>query len=175
MNQPWVFLLAAIAVLAVAVFLIVRGERSQREAGLPAGRVVYNDTSAWVKTEKPLYDPDWALAGKPDYLVVNGKETVPVEVKSCAANEPYPGHVLQLAAYCRLVQVQTGVRPKLGYLHYHNTTFEIEYTRELEIQLKQLVEEIRGTPVSSKTPRSHDQLARCRACGYREICEDRMQ
>ncbi len=175
MNQTWILLAAAAAVILVAILLILRGEHSQREAGLPAGRVIYNDTSSWLKNEKPLYDPEWGLAGKPDYLVNEGSITLPVEVKSCTATEPYPGHVLQLAAYCRLVQVHTGIRPALGYLHYRNTTFEIEYNRELEAQLKQLIEEIRCTPISSKTPRSHDQISRCRACGYNAICEERLQ
>lgn len=175
MSQHWIYLLAAVVVIIVAVVLILRGEHGQREVGLPTGRVVYSDTSGWMKASKPLFDAEWGLAGKPDYLVNTSTGVVPVEVKSTAANEPYPGHMMQLAAYCRLVHVQTGIRPELGYLRYRNATFEIQYTQEMEENLKRLVEEIRCAPISSKTPRSHDQLTRCRACGYHDICPERLQ
>ena len=54
---------------------------------------------------EPLYASGANLAGKPDYLVRRWRYVLPVEVKSGPAPaEPYRSHVLQLAAYCLLVE-----------------------------------------------------------------------
>src|SRR5436309_14493028 len=86
---------------AVALWLLARGGR-ERE-GLPAGVVVYADTGAWQRNERPLYSARYRLSGKPDYLVRDGQNMIPVEIKSRAAPQtPYLSHVMQLASYCLL-------------------------------------------------------------------------
>ena len=63
--------------------------------------MVYTDTGAWGKVEKPLYYHALGLTGKPDYLVERDGILIPVEVKSGRTPEaPYDSHIFQLAAYC---------------------------------------------------------------------------
>ena len=77
-------MLPLIALLLILVGLLVfwLGRRSQVEAGLPIGRVIYSDTRGWQSIEKPLFSHAHRLTGKPDYLVKQGRDIVPVEVKS---------------------------------------------------------------------------------------------
>jgi CRISPR-associated exonuclease Cas4 len=167
----WVFVILLAA--SVALFFLAR--RTRQSAGLPAGRVIYTDTRGWGAVEKPLYDPEWNLTGKPDYLVEQGASIIPVEVKSTRIGAaPYDAHIYQLAAYCRLVQVQFGKRPTHGILHYPNRTFAIDYTPELEAALEALVQEIHASERRKELPRSHEQAARCARCGFRSVCDQRL-
>jgi len=40
-----------------------------KQTGLPDGRLRYSDTGAWRKVEKPYFDGEWGLVGKPDYVI----------------------------------------------------------------------------------------------------------
>lgn len=166
-----------IAVLLVlgGMFLLWMAGRQRRETGLPQGRVVYVDSTVWEEAPQALYDPVTNLTGKPDYLVRRGESVIPVEVKSTRVKDaPYDGHLYQLAAYCLLVERTFGTRPPCGILHYPNRTFEIPYTTELEGALLALLEEMREKARKRRHPRSHEAPARCRHCGYRHICDQKL-
>jgi CRISPR-associated exonuclease Cas4 len=167
----------AIFLLALALFLLWQARRSQHSLGLPAGRIIYTDTGGWGRVEEPIYHPELHLVGRPDYLVEKGGQVIPVEVKSSrVGSAPYDAHIFQLAAYCALVDYQYGQRPAYGILHYPNRTYAIDYTPELETALLELLEEMQQTKRSKTAgpPRSHDSPARCHACGYRNICDQRL-
>ncbi len=121
---------AALILLLLAVLLFWQAARRQKGAGLPAGKVIYVDTTRWGnKVEKPLYDAANNLTGKPDYLVEEDGRLIPVEVKSgWAPDAPRDSHVFQLAAYCFLVERTSGKRPPYGIIHYRNRTFAVDYT-----------------------------------------------
>jgi CRISPR-associated exonuclease Cas4 len=164
---------------AIAILLLIAGlvllwlaHRRRKELGLPAGRIIYADTRSWGPVQEPLYDRTLGLTGRPDYLVQNGKHTIPVEVKSGqVSHAPYDSHIFQLAAYCLLVESAFGVRPPYGILHYPNRTYAIDYTRQLETSLRALLGEIRSQERNKEVDRSHDQAARCARCGFRSICD----
>jgi len=159
--------------LAMVVFLQAHGQR--RAAGLPGGRVIYTDTRAWGKVEKPLYDASLGLSGRPDYLVEQHGRIIPVEVKSGRAPEaPYDAHIFQLAAYCLLVQRTYGRRPPYGIIHYANRDFAVDYTPELEMALLEQLAEMKRDEHRSHVPRSHSEAARCRGCGFRSLCDQKL-
>ncbi|MFN2146204.1 MAG: CRISPR-associated protein Cas4 [Anaerolineales bacterium] len=161
----------ALLVLAL-VFLFISG-RTQRAAGLPGGQVIYEDTSRWEELEKPLYDPVTQLAGRPDYLVRQGKAVIPVEVKSGRTPEsPYDSHIFQLAAYCLLVEREYGQRPEYGIIKYERRTFSIPYSEDLEEALIDLLTEIRQDDGRKIVHRSHEDAPRCRGCGYAYTCDE---
>jgi CRISPR-associated exonuclease Cas4 len=169
------FYLAAAVLLLLALVAWWIASRRRKASGLPQGRVVAADTGLWRKLEKPLYDPETGLTGKPDYIVERGGLWLPVEVKSgWAPAEPHEGHLFQLAAYCRLVEYVYGVRPPVGILHYRNRTFEIDYNLELEGELVQLLEDIRAHGRKGEVHRSHDEAGRCKSCGYRSVCTEKL-
>lgn len=175
--MSWQIILAAALLAAVlAVLVFWQAGRKRRSSGLPAGKVIYADTSSWGKVQKPLYDSRLGLTGRPDYLVEQDGVVIPVEVKSAAAPaSPYDSHIYQLAAYCLLVTSTTGKRPPYGILKYRNRTFSVDFTPELEQELMLLLEDIRVREKRSNIPRSHDDPNRCRRCGYRGICAERLE
>jgi len=159
----------------LALFFFWQSGRQQKAAGLPGGRIIYTDTRGWGKVEKPLFYPALGLTGKPDYLIEKNGQIIPVEVKSGRAPEaPYDSHIFQLASYCLLVEKTHGKRPPYGIIHYENRDFAVDYTRQLESALIELLADMREHDVRSKVSRSHDQPSRCKRCGFRDLCEERL-
>jgi CRISPR-associated exonuclease Cas4 len=166
---------AALALLLAAGVALWWASRQQKESGLPSGRIIYSDTTGWGRVEKPLYDETIKLAGKPDYLVEDGGFILPVEVKSgWAPSAPYPGHLYQLAAYCQLVEKTYGRTPPYGIIKYRNRTFAIDFTPGLQSGLLGLLSEIRKDEKRTQVDRSHDDPARCKNCGYRDVCNQKL-
>ena len=162
----------SLTLLLIAIFLFWLSHRQQRQTGLPDGRVIYTDTGQWGRVEKPLYDAEMRLTGKPDYLVERKGKIIPVEVKSGKApNTPYDSHIYQLASYCYLVHKTTGKRPPYGIIHYNNRDFAIDYAPALEAALLDLLAEMRQDERRKEVACSHSSPARCRRCGYRKICD----
>jgi CRISPR-associated exonuclease Cas4 len=172
--------IAAAGLLAAALILLWLSGSLRRRAGMPAGRLVYSDTRQWQPLAEPLYAPSANLTGRPDYLVRRWNHTIPVEVKSTAPPaEPYRSHVLQLAAYCLLVEEAYGRRPPYGLLHYAGgngpeRTFAVRYTRALEEELLGTIEWMREDWQGKRADRDHDDPARCRSCSYAEYCDQRL-
>ncbi len=168
------FLLPALLIL-IALVLFWVANRRRAAAGLPAGSVVYTDTRPGSQVEKPLFDPVSGLVGRPDYLVEQEGVLIPVEVKSSyAPGQPYDSHIYQLAAYCLLVHKVYGKRPPHGLLRYRNRTFAIDFTAELEARLLDRLAEIRLQEKAGAANRSHESPARCAACGFRHMCDQRL-
>ena len=163
------FLMAGLIALALS-----RAVRS--ESRLPRGEVIYSDTRAWGPVEKPLFSSAYRIAGKPDYLVKDGRAVVPVEVKSSRAppGGPRAGHIMQLAAYCLLVEETHGRRPPYGIIQYADETFSIEHTDQLRSSLLDVLDEMRLAASANEAHRSHADPRRCAGCGYRHACDERL-
>ncbi len=161
--------------LAAGLGMLWWGRRWRRASGLPAGAVVYSDTGKEEAVLAPLVSQRHGLVGKPDYLVeVSGagrRLVVPLEVKS-RKQPPVPdqGHLLQLAAYCLLVEDVYGQRPPHGYLRYADTTVTIEYTDELRAAVLTCAGAIRKARSAENVARSHQEARRCQRCGYLDSC-----
>ena len=168
-------LYAGLSLLLLAFFLLLLSGRQRAATGLPGGRVVYSDTHGWGQVEKPLYDAEIGLAGKPDYLVEKDGQFIPVEVKSGRTPEaPFDAHIFQVAAYCLLVERTFGKRPAYGLIHYPKRDFAVDYTPALEAALLDLLAEIRIDERRHAVPRSHEDQARCVRCGFRKDCDQRL-
>ena len=166
--------LGLLLLLISSILFIIAG-RQRHSAGLPVGRVVYTDTRSWGAVEKPHYDAALAITGKPDYLVAQGEIFIPVEVKTGhTPGNPYDSHVFQVAVYCLLVEKNFGKRPPYGIIHYPNRDFIVDYTSELESSLLNLIADIRLDERHSRVNRSHSDSHRCRACGYRQVCDQKL-
>jgi len=162
----------AVFLLILAVVLLWRAARQQKAMGIPAGRIIYTDTHGWGPVEEPLYEPNLGLTGRPDYLVEQKGQLIPVEVKSTrVSGAPYDGHIFQLAAYCLLVESNYGTRPDYGIIHYPNRTFAVDYTVDLELALLDVLEDMRAQDRRKDVHRSHESVARCTRCGYRAVCD----
>lgn len=168
------FLVPLLVLAALVLFWIA--SRQRRAIGIPAGRVIYADTSRWDKVEKPLYDAYIGLTGKPDYLVEQSGRLIPVEIKSSRVSQaPYDGHIFQLAAYCLLSQRAFGKRPPHGILHYPNQTYAIDFSPQLETAVLDILADIRHQERSKDVLRSHTSPARCSRCGFRSVCDQALK
>jgi CRISPR-associated exonuclease Cas4 len=168
-------LYAGLFLLVFAFILFFVSGKQREAAGLPGGRVIYTDMRSWGKLEKPLYDKDHMLTGKPDYLVEQNGTIIPVEVKTGRTPDaPYDSHIFQVAAYCLLVQSTYGKRPPYGIIHYPGRDFSVDYTAELEGALINLIADMRIDEQHGEVSRSHEQEQRCRGCGFRGACDQRL-
>ena len=167
-------MLYAFLLLGLALLVWLLAQRARQAAGLPAGRVVYADTRGWGRPEKPLFSSRLQLTGKPDYLVRVEGSYVPVEVKSgrAPAQGAYAAHIYQLAAYCALVAEAYAARPAYGLIKYADKTLAVDYTAGLERELGAILEDLRADSEADDVARSHESAARCRACGFREVCAE---
>ncbi len=171
------FWLVVLALVFIVCGWLVRQRsiRLQQASGLPWGRLVYADTSSrdWQTPPQPLYAETYGLIGKPDYLIETAQSVIPVEVKSSQAPiVPYLGHLLQLAAYCLLVEATTGRTPPHGLLKYADALYEVDFTPELRQELLDTMSEMRQARHRNHVARSHQQPAKCAACGLRYTCDE---
>jgi CRISPR-associated exonuclease Cas4 len=166
----------ALALFFLAFIFFWQSNRQRSQAGLPGGRVIYTDTRGWgSKLEKPLFYPALELTGKPDYLIQKNGQIIPVEVKSGRAPDaPYDSHIYQLASYCLLVEKTYGKRPPYGIIHYEGKDFAVDYTHELEQSLLELLTEMKRDDFRKDVARSHEQASRCKRCGFREACDQKV-
>lgn len=167
----------ALVLAGLGLWLLVRSRQAYRDTGLPAGRIAYVDTGAWNRCERPLFSRQHRLTGKPDYLVSTPAGVVPVEVKSGPApQQPYAAHVLQLAAYCLLVEEHEGRAVAYGIIKYADKAFEVDYTPRLRAQVVDALDAMRqGLRAGDEgEERSHEEPRRCLGCGYRDRCDQRL-
>ncbi len=170
-------LLALAVLLLVAALVLLRLARENRAAsGLPQGRVVYVDSRRWQRPPESLRAPRYNLVGRPDFLMRDGKTVIPVESKpGRGATQPYEGDLLQLAAYCLLVEETHGVTPPYGLLVYRERTFEIPFDRGLRDHLLDILDEMAvAWEEGEEVHRDHEQRSRCEACSMREECGEEM-
>jgi CRISPR-associated exonuclease Cas4 len=165
--------LAALFLLLVASGLAALwwSRRKRKWTGLPQGRVVYADTGAWERCEKPLFSKRYLLTGRPDYLVEERRRVIPVEVKSALSPPtPYRSHVLQLAAYCLLVEEEYGRSPPYGIIKYRDQALAIDYSSRLRTELLDTLAEMRHDLAADDVAPSHSNPNRCQRCGYAADC-----
>jgi CRISPR-associated exonuclease Cas4 len=168
-------LVLGLLLLLCAMILLFIAGRQRRSLGLPGGRIITTDTGGWGAVEKALFDAELGLTGKPDYLVEHKGRMIPVEVKCGRTPEaPYDSHIFQVAVYCLLVHRSYGKRPPYGLIHYPGRDFAVDYTPELETSLLQLLDGIRADERRASVRRSHEDPQRCRKCGYRGECDQKV-
>lgn len=173
------FILAFVIVVAlVGAFWLRRvGRTAQARAGLPIdARVVYSDTGAWARLEKPLFSRRYRLTGKPDYIVEDETgATIPIEVKpNRTASQPRHSDTMQLMAYGVLVEEKFGVRPAYGLLKYRDQVFQIEFTDARREEFFAILDDMRQARRAQNVARSHDDPIKCRYCGYRNACDEKL-
>lgn len=168
-------IIASLLLFALLLFLISRrasksAEKVRMNYGIPEGEVTYSDLD---KPARPLFSERYLIAGKPDYIVRSERgELIPVEVKSGSADEPHRGHILQLAAYCLLVEEAYGSRVPYGVLVYSDgVQHRIDYTEELKRELLSTVSEMRRVLRSGMIERNHESERRCLSCSFSGVCE----
>lgn len=179
-------LIILLILLVVALFAYLAARRAAERTRLPAGELIYSDTGfavgrigavsknrQGIKQEKPLISRRYGLIGRPDYLVRTREGIIPVEAKStrCPVNgRAYDSHIMQLAAYCLLVEDVLGAEIPYGIIRYADDEVFVDYTPELREDLLALLEEMREARAAEDVHRDHADARRCTKCSLREDC-----
>ncbi|MEZ4671027.1 MAG: Dna2/Cas4 domain-containing protein [Anaerolineae bacterium] len=163
----------ALVMMLLGVWLLLTSRRQRATLHLPEGNFIYNDSPELPG--ETLISRSLKLAGKPDILIRNGDMVVPVEIKTGRVPDiPFLGHIMQLAAYCHLVEQHYHTRPTHGILRYGTKEFKIPYTTDLEQQLELVLLEMHAKRDSINISRSHNSRPKCAACSYRSDCSERL-
>jgi CRISPR-associated exonuclease Cas4 len=167
----WAVILGIVLVVASSLVL-VWGARLREVTGLPEGRIISSDTGP-EERGRPLFSARYGLTGTPDCVIRTGSGLVPVEIKPGRREaEPHESHLLQVLAYCLLIEETAGKRPPYGLLRYSSDTFKVDYNRQTRAYLLSVMEEMRHSAHEKSVQRNHDQAQRCRACAYRSVCDE---
>jgi CRISPR-associated exonuclease Cas4 len=136
--------------IIIALILIILGVgavvflRSQSSSlGSVAQNRIYQDSAG--TPGEILYATSVNLCGKPDYVIHTKDGIIPIEVKTGKTPDyPYENHIMQLMAYCLLVDEHYKTRPPGGIIRYQQTgkEFKIAYTKEAEDAIRKVVKEI---------------------------------
>lgn len=145
------FALALLFVIIALILLILLFRQKKSFGILGVKNRIYQDTKQTPGFN--IYSKSLPLVGKPDYLIKDGKYIIPVEIKdSNAPRGQYQNNVMQLMAYCLLVEEHYGIRPPGGFIQYRNAEMKFAYTKEAEKSVRLIVEEILQCKKSNKEP-----------------------
>jgi len=135
------------------------------------GKVIYSGDGS----HSVLYSQDGALSGRPDFILEDEGRIFPVEYKSGRQpSAPLFSHMIQLSAYCKLVEDNFGIRPEIGYIQYGEKRFAVEYDGDLERIMKQELQEMRHAVETGIVHRNHDRPGKCLGCSRRDLCPEKL-
>jgi CRISPR-associated exonuclease Cas4 len=166
--------------LALAILLLLWNERRSqhnrllqerhRALGLPMGELVYEDADGQGET---LSSSQYPLAGKPDYVVklLDGRP-VPLELKLNVedASAPYSNHIVQIGAYCLILEDYFELPPTHGILRYADREFTVEYTPALRKKIIRLLVEMERCSEMQPPILQRQRATKCKVCTFQAIC-----
>ena len=145
-------------------------EEHERALDLPEGELVYEDMDGQGEA---LISDQAPLLGKPTYVVkqADGRLT-PIEVKNIEINELKPAsqHIVQIAAYCLILEDYAELPPLYGIVRYSDREFEVEYTPALRKKVIRLLEEMALCNERQPPPLQKQKVTKCRTCLFQPIC-----
>ncbi len=145
-------------------------EEYQRMLDLPEGELVYEDMDGQGEA---LISEQVPLLGKPTYVIkLEDGRLAPIEVKKTEQNELKPAghHVLQIAAYCLILEDYAELPPLYGILRYSDREFTVEYTPALRKKVIRLLEEMALCNERQPPPLQKQKATKCRACIFKPVC-----
>ncbi len=168
------WLMVATLILWRELYIENRVWKERKSIQLPEGQIIYTDLDDGTSEimESTLY----GIRGRPDHILLKDGHYIPVELKTGRTPRgPLFSHIVQLGAYCLILEDITRKSPPYGILKYPERSFEIEFTEELkEIVLKKRDELLRDLE-KGEAHRNHHRVGKCRACSRRRICPERLE
>lgn len=135
------------------------------------GKIEYIDTG----DSKMFVSEKHGLTGRPDYVITLGEHIIPVEEKKGRTPKgPLFSHILQIAAYCLLIEESSGRAPPYGLLKYPEHEHEIEYNDDMRKVLLEKLAEMRMIAQTGEAHRNHDRPGKCRYCSRRDACPEKL-
>ncbi len=171
----------ALLALALALFLLLINERRfqvarlqaqrRRDLKLPSGDLVYENADG---QGEPLSSREVPLVGKPTYIVqLSDGRPVPIEqLKSSVQNlkEPQSNHVVQIGAYCLILEDYFEEPPTHGVLRYADREFVVDYTPALRKKVLRILKDMSNCSEQYPPSLTRQRATKCRACLFQPIC-----
>ncbi len=133
------------------------------------GKILYQDLN---KPAKPFFSKRYRVTGKPDYVVNNHNCFIPIEVKTGTHDKPQKNHILQLAAYCQLIEENYERFVPYGILVYSDKSqYKIPFDPKIRFEFESTVKEIRQNMKTGMIARNHNDLFKCKKCSMRLNCD----
>ena len=167
----------ALVWLVGAAFFLYRSLRSTeiveslRREFRVTGKIEYIDfdSSKVFKSEK------FGLSGRPDYVIKIQNDLIPVEEKTGRTPQgPLFSHILQVAAYCLLIEDTEGKAPPYGLLKYPQHEHDIEYNQDLRRLLLEKLADMRVAMKRGDVHRNHNRPGKCKYCSRRSVCPEKL-
>jgi CRISPR-associated exonuclease Cas4 len=130
----------------------------------------------YVDKDQPrmLVSERLGLQGRPDYILEQEGESVPVELKSGRTPRgPLFSHILQVAAYCVLLD-EEGETVTHGIIRYEEAEHEVEFNDDMRDLVISKLREMRSMSRSGDVHRNHNRPGKCRSCSRRQMCPERL-
>jgi len=122
-----------------------------------------------------LVSEEFGLRGRPDYVLEQGEHLIPVEVKTGRTPRgPLFSHILQIGAYCLLVEERYGRAPPHGIIRYEGASHEIEYNDDLRKMVLSKLDAMRAALAKGEAHRNHNRPGKCLHCSRRDGCPERL-
>jgi len=118
------------------------------------------------------------LAGRPDYIIKNEENRIPVEVKTGRMPKaPFFSHVLQIGSYCLLVEEMFKTKPPYGEIRYgfKNKSHKVDWDSKLKNIVIEKLDEMNDILAGrAKAHRNHKRPGKCRNCSRRKGCPEQL-
>ncbi len=166
-----IWLVGACYWLKVSLTLEIEAEAKRKKYNVADGKIEYVDE---MEDESPmLVSQIFRVRGRPDYIIDKVGYQIPVEVKTGRVPKgPFFSHLLQLAAYCYLLEESTGKTPPYGIVQYESKEFVVDYDSQLKKLLLTKVDEMKNILESGEVHRNHNRPGKCANCSRRELCPE---
>lgn len=169
----------ALAWLVGASVFLYRSLRAMEVARVTRAKYDVRGTLAYVDSErekpKLFVSKKHGLSGRPDAVLVEGEHHIPVEIKTGRTPRgPLFSHILQVAAYCLLMEEEYGKAPPYGIIRYEGTSHDIEYNEDLKRLLIGKIREMRAAAEKGEAHRNHNRPGKCLGCSRRSVCPERL-
>ena len=143
-------------------------KKTKEKYKIQQGKITYNDL---IAPAKPLFSKKYMIAGKPDYIIKNNSRYIPVEFKSGNHSYPMKNHVLQLAAYCQLIEDNYNDFVPFGVLVYNNNSdFKIPFDPKTRYELENTVKKMRYILRTENISLNHSDSNKCKTCSMKNNC-----
>ena len=153
-------------------YIVVRHVNQRKKTlHLPSGKITYTDLHTLAQ---PLFSSTYRLTGKPDFILKQKDAWIPVEYKSGRYETPPIYHILQVAAYCQLIEDTEHSVVPYGWVVYPTGRFQVAFSAQLRFQLQKVLDEIRCAKKSGWVELNHYSPRKCRRCSFRVVCPYRL-
>jgi len=163
-----ILLFISISCFIISIILKTNVKKIKKTYRIQNGKIIYSDLN---KKSETLFSKRYMIAGKPDYIVNQNGRYIPVELKTGNSKSPKINHILQLAAYCHLIEENYNSFVPYGILIYNNRErYKVDYTPEIRFELESTIKKMRYMNKTNRFVRNHNEKNRCRSCSMKEHC-----